>query len=77
MSNLVDRYLNYLFEYTTYNPSGSGYGMMLQRWNIAGSGVVGKNAPNPAGNITQKIVKKDIEIKTKDEKKGGKKKSKE
>jgi len=71
MSNLLDRYLNYLYELTTYNPSGSGYGMMLQRWNPPGGG-----ASNPATTISQKFVKKDVEIKIKDDKKGEKKKIK-
>lgn len=58
-------------EYTSYNPDGSSYGMTLQRWNPAGSGV-----SEPAKNLSQKIVKKDIEVKIKDEKKGGKQKTK-
>lgn len=71
MTDLLNRYLNYLHEYTSYNPDGSRYGMMMQRWNPAGGGV-----SNPATSISQKFVKKDVEVKIKDEKKGGKEKTK-
>ncbi|MGD2072027.1 MAG: hypothetical protein PVG65_00855 [Candidatus Thorarchaeota archaeon] len=60
-------------EYTTYNPSGSGYGRLLQRW-----GTTSKDTKSPVlpKAISQKLVRKDIKIKVKNDKKGGKKKIK-
>lgn len=65
-------------EYTTFNPSGDGYGRMMQRWNIAGSGVMGPNTPVQSAPSSQKSVKQDIVIKIKDlEKKAKEKKDDE
>lgn len=68
MSDLINRYLNYLYEYTSYNPDGSRYGMMMQKWSPPEGGALG-----PSTTISQKFVKKDVEVKIKNEKKGGKK----
>jgi hypothetical protein len=64
-------------EYTSYNPHGDGYGRMMQRWNIAGSGVMGQNTPVQSAPSSQKSVKQDIIIKIKDLEKKAKEKKDE
>lgn len=53
-------------EYTTYNPHGSGYGMMLQRWSFAKGD---SNSINTLGAHPSQKTVKDIEIDVKTDKK--------
>lgn len=64
-------------EYTSYNPNGSGYGMMLQRWNLSGSSAGGTSSPVQSAPSSQKNVKSDIVVKIKKLKKKSKKKRKD
>lgn len=59
-------------EYTSFNPHGSGYGMILQRWNISGSGAKTPNEPIQSASSSQKSVKPKILIKIKKLKKKAK-----
>lgn len=61
-------------EYTTYNPHGSGYGMMLQRWSYTKADPMAKGIDSSNAYPSQKSVKKDIEVKIKTDKKKGEKK---
>lgn len=63
-------------EYTTYSPSGDGYGRMMQRWNMAGSGSIDQNVPVQSAPSSQKSVKQDIVIKIKGLEKKAKEKEK-
>lgn len=63
-------------EYTSYNPRGSGYGMMLQRWGWTQANPISKGIDTTNAHPSQKDVKKDIEVKIKTgnkKKKGSKK----
>jgi len=55
-------------EETSYNPDGSGYGMMFQRWGYT-NGVAAKDIDSSIVNPSQKSVNKKIKItaNTKDE----------
>lgn len=64
---------NKVEEYTSYNPHGSGYGMMLQRWNLSGSAATGANTAVQSSPSSQKQVTKNIVIKLKGVKKRSKK----
>lgn len=70
--NVSDEEDEDLEEYTSFSTSGNGYGMMLQRWNLSGSGALGPNEPyvgNPSADreLVNKITSRLKKVKTKKE----------
>jgi len=64
-------------EYTSYNPHGSGYGMMLQRWSYTKADPMARGGINTTSAYpSQKTVKKDVTVtfKTRKKKKKGEEK---